>query len=43
VTINALASAGSGAQHSFPVVLVVVVAAIVLIAVATMLINRLSR
>jgi hypothetical protein len=43
VTINALASGGSGAHHSFPVVLVVAVAAIILIAVATVLINRLSR
>jgi hypothetical protein len=43
VRINALASAGSGAHHDVPVILIAVIAAMILIAAATVLINRLSR
>ena len=43
MTINALASAGSGAHDNVPVLLIAVVAAIIAIAAVTVLINRLSR
>jgi hypothetical protein len=43
VKINALASAGSGAHHDVPVILIAVIAAMILVAGVTVLINRLAR
>jgi hypothetical protein len=43
MSINALASAGSAAHHDVPVLLLAVIAAMILIAGLTVVINRLAR